>query len=245
MFLGHLYVQLNILQNDERQASSCHIVTSSAHSTVLQHLLWVRCARHLAKCKPVCHTKEKYQSCPNVITNFCGRFVTNFPLAYHWVRLKPFGHPVVEFFDKGVGFSWRAYRDLGSRFTYADSAMSPFIATAGTTTPLTAFDKRGITYLVATNVGWLPYLADEGVRYVHYSAHRVRRQFGFNQNIPNDFTAILELITSVRPFLHPSAFEFWSSHYFEFPEKGSLHYSDARVLASRDDFLWPGVVGWP
>ena len=35
MFLGHLYVQLDILQSDERQASSCHIVTSSAHSTIL------------------------------------------------------------------------------------------------------------------------------------------------------------------------------------------------------------------
>ena len=28
MFLGHLYVQLDILHNDEQQAGSCHIVTS-------------------------------------------------------------------------------------------------------------------------------------------------------------------------------------------------------------------------
>ena len=35
MFLGHLYVQLDILQSDERQVGSCHIVTTSAHSTIL------------------------------------------------------------------------------------------------------------------------------------------------------------------------------------------------------------------
>ena len=89
--------------------------------------------------------------------------------------MKPFGHLVVEFFDKGVGFSWRAYRSLGTGFTCADSTMSPFVDTAGTTTPLTGFDERGITYLVATNVGWLSYLADEGIRFVHYSIDRVRR----------------------------------------------------------------------
>ena len=111
--------------------------------------------------------------------------------------------------------------------------------------PLTTFDKKGITYLTTTNAGWLPYLADEGIHYVHYSAHRVRKQFGLDQNIPNDFTTILKFITSIRPFLRPNAFEFWSSHYSEFPEKRSLDYSDARVLAGRDDFFWPRVVGWP
>ena len=35
MFLGHLYVQLDILQSDESQAGSCHIVTSFVHSTIL------------------------------------------------------------------------------------------------------------------------------------------------------------------------------------------------------------------
>ena len=47
--------------------------------------------------------------------------------------------------------------------------MGHFMATIGTTTPLTAFDERGITYLVATNARRLPYLTDEGIHYVHYS----------------------------------------------------------------------------
>ena len=54
----------------------------------------------MAKCKPICYAKEKFQSCLRVITNFYGGFVIELPLAYPWVGLKPLGHPVVEFFDK-------------------------------------------------------------------------------------------------------------------------------------------------
>ena len=110
-----------------------------------------------------------------MITDFCGRFASDFPLAYRWVGLKLFGHPIVEFFDKGVGFSWKAYSGLGNGFTCVDSTIGPFMATIGTTTPLTAFDERRITYMAATNAGWLPYLADEGIHLVHYSTYIVRR----------------------------------------------------------------------
>ena len=130
--------------------------------------------------------------CPRVNTDFCDHFVSNFPLAYRWVGLNPFGDPVMGFFDKGVGFCWRAYKNLGIGYTCANAVMGPFTNTTWTTTLLTAFDERGITYLAATNAGWLPYLADEGIRFVHYFANRVRRQFGLDQDIPDDFSAILE-----------------------------------------------------
>ena len=95
---------------------------------------------------------------------------------------------------------------MGTSFTCADSVMGPFIDTARTTTPLTAFDKRGITYLATTNARWLPYLADEDIQFVHYSANKVSRQFGLDQDIPNDFIAILKFATFVQPFLQTSAF---------------------------------------
>ena len=53
--------------------------------------------------------------------------------------------------------------------------MGLFIDIAETTTPLIGFDEAGITYLAATNARWLPYLADEGMRFVHYLANWVRR----------------------------------------------------------------------
>ncbi|KAK9983660.1 hypothetical protein SO802_033185 [Lithocarpus litseifolius] len=172
MFLGHLYVQLDILQSDEDQAGSCHMVTTSVHSTILQHLLYKRCARHLAKCRSVPFAKEKYQSCLRVITDFCSGFEFDFPLAFRWASMKPIDHPAVEFFDKGVGFSWKAYRNLSTGYTCVDAVMGPFVDTAGTTTPLTGFEERGITYLATTNARWLPYLSDEGVKFMHYPTNR-------------------------------------------------------------------------
>ena len=65
--------------------------------------------------------------------------------------------------------------------------MGPFVDIAGTTTPLTGFNERDITYLTAINAGWLSYLADEGIQFVHYSVDRVKRQFGLDQDIPDDF----------------------------------------------------------
>ena len=58
--------------------------------------------------------------------------------------------------------------------------MGLFVDIAGTITLLTDFEETGITYLAATNVGWLPYLADEGTRFMHYLANRVKRQFGLD-----------------------------------------------------------------
>ena len=104
-------------------------------------------------------------------------FVSDSSLSFRWFGLKPIYHPVIEFFDKGVGFSWRAYRHLGASYTCADSMMGQFVDTVGTTTPLVGFEERGITYLATTNVGWLPYLADEGIKFVHYPTNQVRRQF--------------------------------------------------------------------
>ena len=171
MFLGHLYVQLDILQSDESQAGSCHIVTSSIHSTILQQLLFECCGQHLAKCRSLRFAKEKYESCPKVITDFCGRFKSDFPLAFRWSGLKPIDYSVIESFDEGVGFSWRAYRHLSIGYTCVDSAMGLFVDIVRNTTPLADFDEIGITYFAATNTGWLPYLANEGVRFVHYPAN--------------------------------------------------------------------------
>ena len=83
------------------------------------------------------------------------------------------------------------------------------VDTVGTTTPLTGFDEIGITYLAATNAGWLPCLVNEGVRFVHYPTNQVKRQFGLDQDIPDDLSFLVESPTSVRPFLRHTAFDFW------------------------------------
>ena len=56
-------------------------------------------------------------------------------------------------------------------------------------------------------------VADEGIRFVHYPANRVRRQFGLDQDIPDAISFLMESPTSVQPFLQPTAFEFWSQRF--------------------------------
>ena len=92
----------------------------------------------------------------------------------------------------------------------------------GTTTLLAGFDEIGITYLAATNAGWLPYLADEDVRFVHYLVNRVRRQFGLDQDNPDNLSFLTESPTSVRPFLRHTAFNFWRRHFSAVIVPGSL-----------------------
>ena len=43
---------------------------------------------------------------------------------------------------------------------------------------------------------------------MHYFADRVRRQFRLDQDIPDDFSAIMESAASVQPFLRHSAVKF-------------------------------------
>jgi len=160
-----------------------------------------------------------------VITDFCGKFESDFPLAFRWSSLKPIGFSVVESFDEGVGFSWRAYRNLGVDYTCADSVMGSFVDTVGTTSPLVSFDENGITYLAATNARWLPYLADEGIRFVHYPANQMRRQFGLDQDILDDISSLLGAPTSVRHFLLQTAFDFWKKRFNAITVPGSLRDS--------------------
>ena len=103
--------------------------------------------------------------------------------------------------------------------------MALFVDIARTTTPLTCFDETKITYLAATNARWLPYLADEVIRFVHYPTNWVKRQFRLNQDIPNDLSFLTESPTSVQPFLQPAAFEFWSQHFTAITVPGSLKES--------------------
>ena len=125
-------------------------------------------------------------------------------------------------FDEGVGFSWTAYRNLGTDYTCVDSVMGLFVDTIGTTTPLVSFDETEITYLAATNAGWLPYLADKGIRFVHYPPNWMRRQFGLDQDIPDDISSLMGAPTSVLPFLRHTAFDFWKKRFNTITVPGSL-----------------------
>ena len=56
---------------------------------------------------------------------------------------------------------------------------------------------------------------------MHYFANKVRRQFGLDQDILDDFSTIMESTISVRPFLQHSFFEFWSRRFTAVTIRGS------------------------
>ena len=155
--------------------------------------------------------------------------------------MKPIGHSTIESFDQGVGFSLRAYKKLGTDYICVDSAMGLLVDTVGTTTPLTSFDKTGITYFTATNAGWLPYLADKGMRFFYYLANRVRKQFRLDQDIPDDISFLM-----VSPHfcltLSAVAFEFLSQRFTtvivpRLIERRSLYPCHAWIFVGCDDFV--------
>ena len=65
-------------------------------------------------------------------------------------------------------------------------------------------------------------MADKGIRFVLYLANRVRRQFELDQDIPDDLSFLMESPTSIRPFLQPTAFGFWSQRFIVVTVPGSL-----------------------
>ena len=64
-------------------------------------------------------------------------------------------------------------------FVY-ESMMSRFSNVEAQDYTLIAGDMASLTYLSATNAGWLPVLSSERLQFTVYSAHRVRKQFGFD-----------------------------------------------------------------
>ena len=69
---------------------------------------------------------------------------------------------------------------------------------------------RSLTYLSAVNPNWLPVWNSEGVKYTHYCANRVQRQFGLDQSAPDSPSETLPSILGVGPFLRSQAFDHWS-----------------------------------
>jgi hypothetical protein len=95
------------------------------------------------------------------------------------------------------------------RFVY-ESVMSGFSNIEAQDYTLIAGDVGSLTYLSATNAGWLPVLSSDGLRFTVYSAHRVRKQFGFDQEIPAVMGVAAGEIPTINPFLRTRAFAYWS-----------------------------------
>ena len=95
-------------------------------------------------------------------------------------------------------------------FAY-NSVMSRFRDMEAQNYTLTSEDTRSLTYLLATNVGWLPVLSSGILQFTAYCAYRVRRQFGFDQEVLAIMGVAAGEIPTIDPFLKAKAFAYWSS----------------------------------
>ena len=116
-----------------------------------------------------------------------------------------------------------------------------FLNSLGNTFDLRWGDEDSLTYLACISPLWLPVPLSSGPRYTHYSAHRVLRQFGFDQDILPVFKEVVPSLPSLDPFLRLQAFSYqsWRSPQFVVPNSQREVFASywRRVQKSFSDFF--------
>uniref|UniRef100_A0A2N9FDZ1 Aminotransferase-like plant mobile domain-containing protein n=1 Tax=Fagus sylvatica TaxID=28930 RepID=A0A2N9FDZ1_FAGSY len=186
LLLGQLYTQLDLLHAEELVGASCHIITTKPYEA-----------------------RNKFASMPEGVVANVGDFQGDVPAVYRWVGSKFYDHGLVPSLDSESKICWRPYGVSHRGFVY-ESVMSGFSNVKAQDYTLIAGDMVSLTYLSATNAGWLPILSSGGLQFTVYSAHRVRKQFGFDQEIPAVMGIAADEIPTINPFLRSSAFTYWS-----------------------------------
>ena len=72
-------------------------------------------------------------------------------------------------------------------------------------------DIRTLSYLLVTSAGWLPVLTHDGLLFTSYCVHRVRRQFGYDLEVPATMEVVVDILPTINPFIKSRAFAYWSS----------------------------------
>jgi hypothetical protein len=96
------------------------------------------------------------------------------PAVYRWVGSKFYDHNLIPSLDSESKVCWRPYGVTHRGFSY-ESVMSGFRNVDAQDYTLIAGDMGSLTYLSATNAGWLLVLSSDGFQFTVYSTHRVRR----------------------------------------------------------------------
>ena len=114
---------------------------------------------------------------------------------------------MVELFDQAGHLHWRFPWEFDLGFAW-DSILPSFLTSTGNTFDLRRGDEGSLAYLACISPFWLPVPSSSGPKYTHYLAHRVLRQFSFDQDIPPAFKDIVPSLPSLDPFLRLQAFSY-------------------------------------
>jgi hypothetical protein len=209
LLLGQIYTQLDLLHAEELAGGSCHIVTTAFNSSIVHTFLWEHALEYIRKSRKPYEARNKFASMPEGVVTNVGDFQGDVPAVYRWVGSKFYDHSLIPSLDSESKVCWRPYGVSHRGFMY-ESVMSGFSNIKAQDYSLIAGDTASLAYLSATNAGWLPVLTSDGLRFTVYSAHRVRRQFGFDQEVPAVMGVAAGEIPIINPFLRTMAFAYWS-----------------------------------
>uniref|UniRef100_A0A2N9HAT9 Aminotransferase-like plant mobile domain-containing protein n=1 Tax=Fagus sylvatica TaxID=28930 RepID=A0A2N9HAT9_FAGSY len=185
LLLGQIYTQLDLLHAEELAGASCHIVSTAFNSSIVHTFLWEHALEYIKKGRKPYEGRNKFASMPDGIVANVGDFQGDVPAVYRWVGSKFYDHSLIPSLDNESKVCWRPYGVSHRGFMY-ESVMSGFSNIEAQDYSVVAGDTASLTYLSATNAGWLPVLSSDGLR--------------FTGEIP-----------TLNPFLRDRAFAYWSS----------------------------------
>jgi hypothetical protein len=209
LLLGQLYTQLDLLHAEELISASCHIFATAFNSSIVHTFLWEHALEYIIKGRKPYEARNKFASMPEEVAAHVGNFQGDVPAVYRWVGSKFYDHSLIPSLDSESKVCWRPYGVTHHGFAY-DSVMCGFRNVEAQDYTLIGEDMRSLTYLFATNAGWLPVLSSGKLQFTAYSAHRVRRQFGFDQEVPAVMGIAAGEIPTINLFLKARAFAYWS-----------------------------------
>ena len=126
---------------------------------------------------------------PNGELQFLG-FEDSLPLPMKWMGLKVWNLPSITLLDDGVHFAWKpnSYVVAGFRCPNPFSNVRPGSQEFGLNE-----HKKIPNFLLITSPSFISYPRGDGLGLTQYNPHRVMRQFGFDQDVPDINTTICAL----------------------------------------------------
>jgi hypothetical protein len=210
MFLGQFYTQLDLLHTDKMAGESCYTVTTVFNSSVLQAILWEHAKGYSTNDRRPSELRQKFAKMPEAVAARFEFLKTSVPSVYRWIGFKFYDLELVPSLDEEESVLWRPY-SASYRGYSCSSVMSWFSRIEPQNYALGPNDMRILSYLSATSASWLPVLTYDGLRFTPYCVHKVRRQFGFDQEVPAIMEIVADVLPTINPFIKSRAFHYWSS----------------------------------
>ena len=209
--LGTLYSELDRLRNDELEGLPYHIIESSINVVLLQTFIWEHSKNYIDVGKDVGDVKATNWVVgavgPNGELQFLG-FEDGLPLLMKWMGLKVWNLPSITLLDGRAHFAWKPYSYVAVGFC----CPNPFPnARLGSQEFRLNNHEKIPNFLLITSPSFIPYPSGAGFDLTQYSPHRVLRQFGFDQDVPDINTTRCPLTDAIKPLVYDTTIEYWAN----------------------------------